>query len=51
MLLIYFIWRQDPIGVLGQAPNVVIYVRNIRLIRKQRRRDAKAIGGEEGTGL
>jgi hypothetical protein len=26
-------------------------VRNIRLIRKQRRRDAKAIGGEEGTGL
>ncbi len=51
MLLIYFIWRQDPIGVLGQAPNVVIYVRNIRLIRKQRRRDAKAIGGGEGTGL
>lgn len=41
MLLVYFAWRQDPIGVLGQTPNVVIYVRNIRLIRKQRRRDAK----------
>ncbi|CAN5690051.1 hypothetical protein BH11PLA1_BH11PLA1_02700 [soil metagenome] len=37
MLLIYFIWRQDPIGVIGQAPNVVIYSRNLRLIHKRRR--------------
>jgi lipid-A-disaccharide synthase-like uncharacterized protein len=32
MLLIYFIWRQDAVGVLGQATGWVIYVRNLLLI-------------------
>lgn len=37
-LLAYFIWRQDAVGVLGQAPGLVIYARNLRLLAKQRRR-------------
>ncbi len=41
MLFTYFVWRQDPIGVLGQSTGVVIYARNLRLIYKQRRREAR----------
>jgi lipid-A-disaccharide synthase-like uncharacterized protein len=32
MLLVYFIWRRDIVGVLGQATGWVIYVRNLWLI-------------------
>lgn len=41
-LFSYFAWRQDPIGVLGQSSGLVIYARNIRLLYKQRRREARA---------
>jgi lipid-A-disaccharide synthase-like uncharacterized protein len=41
-LFAYFAWRQDAVGVLGQTSGVVIYARNIRLIRKQRRREERA---------
>jgi lipid-A-disaccharide synthase-like uncharacterized protein len=34
MLLIYFIWRRDIVGVLGQALGWVIYVRNLWLIHR-----------------
>ncbi len=40
-LFAYFAWRQDIVGVLGQTSGVVIYARNIRLIRKRERRDAR----------
>ena len=40
-LFAYFVWRQDPIGVLGQTSGIVIYGRNIRLLYKQRRREAR----------
>lgn len=43
-LFSYFVWRQDPIGILGQASGIVIYARNIRLLRKQGRRAARAAG-------
>jgi lipid-A-disaccharide synthase-like uncharacterized protein len=43
-LFSYFVWRQDPIGILGQASGVVIYARNIRLLRKHARR-----AGRDGT--
>lgn len=33
MLIVYFVWRQDIVGVLGQATGWVIYVRNLWLIR------------------
>jgi lipid-A-disaccharide synthase-like uncharacterized protein len=46
-LFSYFVWRADPIGILGQASGIVIYVRNIRLIYKKKRRDARMITDEE----
>lgn len=41
MLFAYFAWRQDLVGVMGQSTGIVIYARNIRLIVKQRRREAR----------
>ena len=35
-LFSYFCWRQDFVGILGQAPGVVIYARNLWLIYKPR---------------
>lgn len=37
-LFAYFVFRQDPIGILGQSSGIVIYARNLRLIYKQKRR-------------
>jgi len=42
MLFVYFVWRQDFVGVLGQSSGVVIYARNLRLIYKRRRAGAAA---------
>lgn len=42
MLFTYFVWRREPIGVLGQSTGIVIYARNIRLIGKEKRRTARA---------
>jgi len=36
MLLVYFIWRRDIVGILGQATGWVIYIRNLVLIRRSR---------------
>ncbi len=41
LLFSYFVFRQDPIGILGQASGIVIYARNIRLLRKQARRSER----------
>jgi lipid-A-disaccharide synthase-like uncharacterized protein len=41
LLFSYFVWRQDPVALLGQASGIVIYARNLRLIHKQRRRAAR----------
>lgn len=45
-LFLYFVWRQDAVGVLGQTTGVVIYARNIRLIYKQRRREKRKLAAE-----
>jgi lipid-A-disaccharide synthase-like uncharacterized protein len=37
MLLSYFLWRRDIVGVLGQSLGFVIYVRNLMLIRRASR--------------
>ena len=34
---VYFVWRKDIVGMIGQATGVVVYARNLRLIHKQRR--------------
>jgi lipid-A-disaccharide synthase-like uncharacterized protein len=36
LLIVYFIWRKDAVGVLGQATGWVIYVRNLHLIYRAR---------------
>ncbi len=36
-LLIYAIYRKDPVFILGQAPNLLIYSRNMWLIKKSRK--------------
>ncbi|HYE03835.1 MAG TPA: lipid-A-disaccharide synthase N-terminal domain-containing protein [Phycisphaerales bacterium] len=41
-LFAYFVWRQDMVGVIGQTSGVVIYARNIRLMRKARRDEPAA---------
>ncbi len=38
MLLIYFVWRKDIIGVLGQSTGWMIYSRNLYLIYRNRRK-------------
>jgi lipid-A-disaccharide synthase-like uncharacterized protein len=35
MLLVYFIWRKDIVGVLGQSTGLIIYLRNLKLIYGQ----------------
>jgi lipid-A-disaccharide synthase-like uncharacterized protein len=32
MLLAYFVWRKDVVGMFGQAMGWFIYARNLRLI-------------------
>lgn len=36
MLVTYFIWRRDIVGILGQATGLFIYARNLILIRRSR---------------
>ena len=36
-LLAYALWRGDPVFVLGQSLGLVVYVRNLMLIRGHRR--------------
>ena len=40
-VFVYFVWRQDVVGVLGQCSGIVVYARNLKLIAKQRRREAR----------
>lgn len=35
-LFTYFVWRVDIVGVVGQSTGIVIYARNLRLIRKEK---------------
>lgn len=49
LLFSYFVWRQEPIGMLGQATGIVIYARNLRLIRKHRRREARRTAESQNT--
>jgi lipid-A-disaccharide synthase-like uncharacterized protein len=37
LLLIYAIYRKDPVFILGQAPNLFIYSRNLYFIEKEKR--------------
>ena len=43
-LLGYAIWRRDPVFILGQGTGLIVYLRNLHLIRRERRRAASAPG-------
>lgn len=47
-LFSYFVFRQDPVGILGQASGIVIYARNIRLIHKRKKRALREAGERAG---
>jgi lipid-A-disaccharide synthase-like uncharacterized protein len=36
LVLIYAVWRQEPIFAMGQAVGIFVYTRNLMLIRKKR---------------
>jgi lipid-A-disaccharide synthase-like uncharacterized protein len=44
MLLAYFIWRKDIVGVLGQGLGWMFYLRNLWMIHRGSARDAPSIG-------
>lgn len=37
MLLIYAIYRKDPVIILGQAFGLIVYIRNLMIIRKNKK--------------
>jgi lipid-A-disaccharide synthase-like uncharacterized protein len=39
VLFAYAVHRRDPVFILGQGMGLVVYARNLILIRRQRRRD------------
>ncbi|MGD1277534.1 MAG: lipid-A-disaccharide synthase N-terminal domain-containing protein [Tepidisphaeraceae bacterium] len=43
LLLSYFLWRRDPIGLLGQAFGSFIYLKNILWIRSEARQPTLAV--------
>ena len=36
LVLIYGLWRREPIIILGQTPGVIVYTRNLVLIYRER---------------
>jgi len=37
LLLVYSLWRKDPVFILGQATGVMIYARNLYFIFREKR--------------
>jgi len=48
LLLVYAIWRRDPVFILGQSTGFLIYSRNLYLIYKERATTGKATLPEDG---
>lgn len=55
MVLLYAIYRKDPVIIVGQSTGIIIYVRNLVLIRRTRLAEqmAKAApdSGQAGAGI
>jgi lipid-A-disaccharide synthase-like uncharacterized protein len=45
LLLVYAIYRKDPVFILGQGAGLFIYLRNITLIRRERRATSEMVTG------
>jgi lipid-A-disaccharide synthase-like uncharacterized protein len=41
VLLVYALYKQDPVFAVGQASGLIVYVRNLMLIAKKKERDVK----------
>jgi lipid-A-disaccharide synthase-like uncharacterized protein len=41
VLLVYALYKRDPVFAVGQASGLVVYVRNLMLIAKKKERDVK----------
>ena len=41
LLLIYAIWRKDPVFILGQSTGIFIYSRNLIMINRDRKKEKK----------
>jgi lipid-A-disaccharide synthase-like uncharacterized protein len=39
-LLVYAVYRQDPVFIVGQGMGMVVYVRNLMLVARKKRRDS-----------
>jgi len=37
ILLVYFLLRKDPIGILAYLPNAFVYMRNLQLVKREER--------------
>jgi lipid-A-disaccharide synthase-like uncharacterized protein len=37
ILLVYFLFRRDPIGILAYLPNAFVYMRNLQLVKREER--------------
>jgi lipid-A-disaccharide synthase-like uncharacterized protein len=48
VLLSYAIHRQDPVFILGQSAGIVIYLRNLYLISRQRQADSRSAHAPSG---
>jgi len=42
ILTLYVIYRQDPVLILGQSVGLFVYIRNIMLVWRERRRQQRA---------
>jgi lipid-A-disaccharide synthase-like uncharacterized protein len=42
LMLTYALWRRDPVFSMGQATGLVVYIRNLMLIRRRRGRSDEA---------
>ncbi|ARS52934.1 lipid-A-disaccharide synthase N-terminal domain-containing protein [Kushneria konosiri] len=43
ILLMYAIYRRDPVFIIGQGSGLFIYVRNLMLIQKEKRQARQAV--------
>ena len=41
ILLIYAVYKKDPVFVIGQGSGLIVYIRNLMLITKKKERDVK----------
>jgi lipid-A-disaccharide synthase-like uncharacterized protein len=42
LLLSYAVWRRDPVFILGQSAGAFVYIRNLVLIWRKRKREVRA---------